>query len=128
MSYQSDLYTALTGNAGLTAVVGTNIYPDIADQTATAPYIVYYISSTRGETSHDGERTIEFPQITLTVWAKTKAQAISTSVLIDTILDGNTLAGSSDLSMIFSNRSGTYDPSAKLFGEILEYSASANIN
>ena len=128
MSYQSDLYTALTGNAPLAAVVGTRIFPDVADQTTADPYIVYYISSTSGETTHDGNRTIEFPQITLTVWAKTKALAISTSVLLDTILDGNTLAGSSEMSMIFSNRSGTYDPATKLFGEILEYSAVANIN
>jgi len=128
MSYQSDIYTALTGNAPLAAVVSTRIFPDIADQTTVAPYIVYYISSTSGETTHDGERTIEFPQITFTVWAKTKAQAISTSVLLDSILDGNTLAGTSEISMIFSNRSGTYDPATKLFGEILEYSAVANIN
>jgi hypothetical protein len=40
MTFESDLYAALSGAAGLTALVGTRISPS-HEQTPTAPYVVY---------------------------------------------------------------------------------------
>ncbi len=46
MSLESDLYTALTGNAALTALVGTRIKPDVLPQGTTPPAIAYQRIST----------------------------------------------------------------------------------
>jgi hypothetical protein len=40
MTFESDLYAALSGAAGLTALVGNRISPS-HDQTPTAPYVVF---------------------------------------------------------------------------------------
>lgn len=128
MSYQANIYTALSGNSTLAALVSTRIFPDVADGTATAPYVVYQVISTSGETTHDGEREIEFPLVQFTAWAATKASAIQIASIINGIFDGNTIAGSSNASFQFSNQFGTYESDTKLFGEILEYRAAANTN
>jgi len=128
MSYQSDIYTALKANGPLAALVGTAIFPDVADGTVAPPYLVYQVISTDGETTHDGNRNLEFPLIQFSCWAVTKAAAITLAAAVNTVLDGKKLAGTSAVTFQFSNQYGTYDPETKLFGEILEYRAAANKN
>lgn len=41
MAIEADLYTRLTGHAGLGALVGTRVYPLRAPQDAALPYITY---------------------------------------------------------------------------------------
>lgn len=128
MSWQEDLYDALTGDGGIAALVGTNVFPDVADMSATVPYLVYQNIYTSGETTHDGGRNLEFPLVQITAWAATKEAAIALGDLVINLLDGCTVAGASDLTFQFSNRMGTYDPGERLFGEIAEFRASANRN
>lgn len=128
MSYQKDIYTALAGNATLAAIVGNRIFPDIADGTAVAPYVVYTVVSTGGETTHDGDRNLDFPLVQFSIYAITKAAAIAAASALNAILDGNTLSGASNISFQFSNQSGTYESDTKLFGEILEYRSASNTN
>jgi hypothetical protein len=45
MSLKAALYSYLTSQAGLTALVGNRIYPDLAPPNAVRPYIVYGIIS-----------------------------------------------------------------------------------
>lgn len=42
MTIEAALYTQLSGFAGLTALVGANIYPMQADQNAVLPYVVFF--------------------------------------------------------------------------------------
>ncbi len=42
MSVEADLYTRLTGHAGLSALAGTRVYPQVAPQDVTLPYLVYH--------------------------------------------------------------------------------------
>jgi len=128
MSYQANIYTALAANATLAGLVATRIFPDVADGTAVAPYIVYQVVSTAGETPHDGDRNLEFPLIQFSCWAQSKAGAIALASAVNNVLDGKTLAGSSNVSLQFSNQFGTYESDTKLFGEILEYRAATTTN
>lgn len=43
MSVETDLYDTLSGAAGVTALVSTRIYPNLAPESATLPYIVYSV-------------------------------------------------------------------------------------
>ena len=42
MAIESEIYTRLSGFAGLTALVGTDIYPVKAPQETAAPYVVFF--------------------------------------------------------------------------------------
>jgi hypothetical protein len=128
MSYHSDLYSALSSSIALSDLVGDRIFPDVADASAKAPYIVYSIISTGGETTHDGKRDIEFPSIQITAWATGKSESISIMDAVVSLLDGKTVTGESGLTLMFSNRHGSYDAEERLFGEILELSASSFVN
>ena len=46
MSVESALYSALSSNGGVTALVSTRIYPAVAPDTAAVPYVVYSLSNT----------------------------------------------------------------------------------
>lgn len=128
MSYQSDLTTALAAASTITAIVSTRLYADVADGSTAAPYLVWQVISTGGETTHDGVRNLEFPIIQFSCWATGKAGAIALASAVNTVLDGNTISGSSALTFQFSNQFGTYEADTKLFGEILEYRAICNTN
>lgn len=128
MSYQSDITSALAAASTITAIVGARVYADVADGSTAAPYLVYQVVSTGGETTHDGAREIEFPLIQFSCWATGKAAAIALASAVNAVLDGNTLAGASGVTLQFSNQFGQYDPDTKLFGEILEYRASTTTN
>ena len=128
MSYQSDIQATLTANAGITAIVGDRIFSDVADGSAQPPYLVYQIIATSGQTTHDGNRNLEFPLIQFSCWGAGKAAVIALASAVNTALDGVTHAGTSNVSTVFSNQSGTYDSETELFGEILEYRAATNKN
>jgi len=128
MSYQSDITTALAAASTITAIVGTRIYADVADGSTAAPYLVWQVISTGGDTTHDGDRSIEFPLIQFNCWATGKASAIALASAVNAVLDGNTLSGSSGITFQFSNQFGSYESDTKLFGEILEYRASTITN
>jgi hypothetical protein len=123
MSYQSDIYTALTASGAVSALVGNRVFPDVADGSTPAPYIVFQTITTAGTTPHDGSRDVEFPIIQFSCWAKTKAAAVALGSALNGMIDGQTITGASDVSFTFSNASGNYDPESKLFGEVLEYQA-----
>jgi hypothetical protein len=128
MSYQSNLYSALIGESTISAIVGTAIFPDIADGTVAPPYIIYQTISTGGETSHDGVRNVEFPLIQLSCWTTGRATVIALASAVNAFLDGNLIAGASAVTFQFSNQLSSYDLETKLYGEILEYSAASNTN
>lgn len=128
MSYQADLFNALVADPTISGITGAGIFADVADGSASAPYLVYQVISTGGETTHDGTRPIEFPLIQFSCWAAGKAAAIALASALNALLDGNTLPGSSGITFQFSNQFGSYDPETKLFGEIIEYRASTLTN
>ena len=121
MSYQSDIKTAFTAASTITALVGTRVYSDIAPGDAAAPFIVFQTIATTGTTTHDGERNLEFPLIQFSCWAKTKAAAIALASAVNTLLDGNTIAGSSGITFRFSGQNSSYDTESRLFGEMIDF-------
>ena len=122
------MFSAITGDGTVSGLVDDRVFPDVADGSAVAPFVVYSNPSTDGDTTHDGGREIEFPLVQINCYATTKAAAITLANAINSVLDGNTISGTSTTSFQFSNRFGTYESDTKLFGEILEYRAASNTN
>jgi len=51
VSAESDLYTALSGAAAVTAIVSTRIYPDVVPQEQTIPSVAFARLGTQYETT-----------------------------------------------------------------------------
>ena len=128
MSFQADIYTALTSDATLTGLVGDRVFADVADVDTAAPYVVYQVISTAGTTTHDGVRNLEFPLVQFSVWANTKEESVAVGSAVANLLDGQTLAGDSNLSFTFSDRQGRHEPNTNLYGETLDFRGACNRN
>lgn len=82
MSAESTLYGILSGNAGVTALVGTRIYPDLVPENVATPYIGYErIGSSAYATIH-GTKLSDDVQMMIACWADTKlaAEALADAV------------------------------------------------
>jgi hypothetical protein len=128
MSYQSDINNAVAASSTLYGLIGNRFFWDIADDDATAPFLVAQTISTDGETCHDGTRDWEFPLIQFSAWAATKAESIEIGSAIKRDLEGVELMGASRVSLSYSGTNSTRDQETKLYGEIIDYRASTLTN
>lgn len=123
MSLESDIKTAITGDATVSGLIGSRFAWDVIDGTrAEAPYIVAQIVSEESDTTHDGEEGASFPLIQFSCWAKTREGARALGAAVRSLLGGNTITGGA--SFTFSNRTSSHDPQTRLFGELIDMRAS----
>jgi len=128
MSWQSDIVTAILTDSAVCAIIGENVFADVAPGSTPAPYIVYQQISDGSETTLDGKRPVIFPLVQFSCWAATKAGAIDLVSKLRTAIEGKNLVGESNVSLGFSNQFSTRDQQTKLFGEIVDYRVSCNSN
>ena len=53
------VYGILSANSGVTDIVGTNIFPEIAEQETAVPFIVYQLQSVDPDDTHDGPSKLD---------------------------------------------------------------------
>jgi hypothetical protein len=82
------MYAALKGAAAITAVVGTDIYPDQADQSAARPYLVFQEVSNAKPKTMRGTIDIRNARFQLTAWADEREDLAELLVAIEGLLDG----------------------------------------
>lgn len=90
MSAESDLYDALTGDAGVSALVATRVYPLVAPQEAIYPKIAYQAISRQRVTAHDGEDALERVLFQITIVAATFSSAIAVRDAVKSALNAQT--------------------------------------
>lgn len=128
MSYQSDINDAINDSTVLTALIGDRFFWDVADDDATAPFLVAQTISTDSETCHDGSRDWCFPLIQFSAWATTKTQVIALSTALKNEIEGQRIPGNSQVSFSFSGENSTRDQETKLYGVLIDYRAHALTN
>lgn len=128
MSWQSDIVKAILTDSALCAIIGENVFADVAPGNTPAPYVVYQQVSEIGETNFSGTRPVIFPLVQFSCWAKTKSDAIDLASKLRIAIEGKNLVGDSNVSLGFSNQFSTRDQQTKLFGEIIDYRASCFSN
>ena len=128
MSWQSDIVNAILTDSALCAIIGGNIFADVAAGNVKAPYIVYQAVSESGETTFDGIRNVTFPLVQFSCWAATKSNAIDLASKLRTAIEGRNLTGESNVSLSFSNQNSTRDQQTKLFCESIDYRVSCLTN
>lgn len=80
---EEDLYSHLSTCAGLTALVGTRVYPLMAPQKVTPPYCVYFKVSSVREYSHGGFSGLQRSRIQISCYGKTypSVKAVAVQVI-----------------------------------------------
>ena len=99
------VYGILNANSGVTDLVGTRIFPEIAEQEAATPFIVYQLLSVDPEDTHDGPSKLDEVRFEFLCYADTYDTAADVGVKVRAALDrvsgtynGDTAKCSSSLS------------------------------
>lgn len=85
------LFSLMDGDAGLTALVASRIYPDVAPSQVGKPYIVYQRISTHREVVQEltpGDTTLSRPRFQITAIAADKPGVISIAEALRDLLHG----------------------------------------
>ncbi len=75
MSAETELYAALSGFAGLTALVSTRIYPDAVPEGNALPAVVYQRLETELTMTIGSVAVAEDVKFSIAAWAETRAAA-----------------------------------------------------
>jgi hypothetical protein len=93
MSLETKLYTLLSGNAGVVALVATRIYPLTAPQEAAMPYVVYTRVSSGRLYSLTGYSNLEYPRMQVDCYGTTYSEAKLLSEAVVTAIRAATTFG-----------------------------------
>ena len=88
MSIETDLLDILEANAGVSALIGTRIYPMLLPQTPTLPAIVYSVISAMRTARHGGRASIGEKRIQFSCWGSTYSGAKALADQVRLALDG----------------------------------------
>jgi len=88
---EQKIYTVLTTSTGISALVGSRIYPIVLPQNPTYPAITYQRVGGRRFNSLNGYSELENPIIQIDVWGGTHAAVIDLGDRIITALHGSTV-------------------------------------
>lgn len=117
MALEDKIYTRLTSSTTITDYAGTRIYPVIAPEHVTNPYIVYERISGGQINTLSGYATHEKPDIAIDVFSTSYTQAKSLSESVHTLMNGSTT-----FSAILNDDFDDYDLETKLYNVRQVYS------
>ena len=81
------VYGILSTNSGVTDLVSTRIFPEIAEQEAATPFIVYQLQSVDPEDTHDGPSKLDEVRFEFICYADTYDTAADVGVKVRAALD-----------------------------------------
>lgn len=88
MSLESALFTLITSNAPVAAVMGTRLYRDFVPQDVPKPYGYYKVVNNRVPMAHSGPAGVEFGTVRYTVFDESRAGVIALREVIKTATSG----------------------------------------
>jgi len=81
------IYYLLSNNDGLSALVGTRVFPEIAEQNTALPYVVYTIRSNEPSDTQRGPSELDTASVEVNCFAETYQTAIAISVAVRAAID-----------------------------------------
>jgi hypothetical protein len=119
MSLESDLYAELSGDAGLTTLVGESIYPSHVSEGTATPFVVYSTVFHEGIYHLDGDTDLTRARMQVDCYAEDPdtASSIALAVIAAIPETGRPIHRSAH-----SNRDLGLDPDTRLFRRMLEFS------
>lgn len=126
MSLSSALFAALTGSSGVSALVGTRVFPDLAPQDAAVPLLVVTVVSDVAEQTLSGgiAGTLANARVQVDAYAKTRlgaeALAVEALLALGNLKTAKTRPGGLDVWAVGPGRH-LYDDEAQLYRVVLEF-------
>lgn len=114
MSVEADIFAALSGAAGVTAMVAQRIYPDVLPDKTTYPAVVFEVQSIPIP-SVSGVNLGDEVTVTVASWGKSRTEANAVRDAAEAALRA---AGFEP-----SNKTSGFDPETSLFAGILTVEA-----
>lgn len=117
------IYSLLTSDAAVNALVNGRVYPQIAAQGASFPFAVYLLTDIDPSDTKSGVSTLDEVRYDIVVAAQTYAAAADLTEKIRTVLDrySGTVAGVVIDSIQFVNLDADNDPATETFVTSSEY-------
>ena len=117
------LYSILTSDSDVSAIVGTRVYPQIAAQGAAFPFLVYVLQDTTPSDTKSGVSTLDEVRYDIVVASETYAEASDLTNKVRTALDRytGTVAGVVIDSIQFIDLDADNDPGTETYLTSSEY-------
>lgn len=117
------IYTILTEDAGVSAVVGTRVYPQVAAQGAAFPFVVYVLQDNTPSDTKSGVSTLDEIRYDIVAAAETYSALSSLTERIRLALDRytGTVSGIVVDSIQFTELDVDNDPATETFVSSSEY-------
>lgn len=81
------VYGILSGTTAVTDIVGTRIFPEIAEQEAVTPFVIYQLQSVAPEDTHDGPSKLDEVRFEFLCYADSYNEAADLGVAVRGALD-----------------------------------------
>jgi len=120
---ESGLFNFLNTSAGITALVGTRIFPLKITEGAAIPALIYHKISGPSEHSKDGDMGLNHPRFQITCWAKTYSDAKAVRTAVTAALNGFANGGTMGVvvaQIIVENDADLFDPQTFEFGASID--------
>ena len=116
------VFSKLSGNAGVSALAGSRIYPGTIPLEIDRPCLSYDIGSLPGV---DGTAPVYSPTVNVSCFAREKADAHGLAAAVDAVLEGGSgsTTGVALRAMYKSSYQEGYDPDLNCFAVLLTYTA-----
>jgi hypothetical protein len=88
MAVENALYTILTGNVALAALVSARVYPGVIPQNIALPALAYQVIATERDYHHGGQQNTAGPLVQITVEAASYSSAKSVAAAVRVALSG----------------------------------------
>lgn len=124
------IYTLLTADAGVSALVSTKVYPVRAPQTTTAPYITWHVINsepfgTKKSATDNGQSKVDRFSLQINCFATDYTQTTNIGEAVRDAIDrvaDQTISGVAINGVDYNGEHDDYDDEVNLHFKILEYS------
>ncbi len=120
MAIEADLFAALTGHAGLSALVGSRVYPLILPQNPTYPAVTYQRISTPMAQVVTGAVAAASTRFQVNVWANTYSSAVNVAAQIRAALLAMTGATVTVHEVLLDNETEGWADESGIYSRILD--------
>ena len=87
MQIGKSIYNILANDSDVSAVVGTRIFPNVAPQTTTFPFIIYDVTGVQPNDTKDGASTLDTNDVMISCYSETYSQASDLAQKIRVAMD-----------------------------------------
>ena len=81
------IYNILSTNSDVSTLVGTRIFPNVAPQTTTFPFIIYDVTGVQPNDTKDGASTLDTNDVMISCYSETYSQASDLAQKIRVAMD-----------------------------------------